>query len=441
MKNSIQVNTRTRIITNTAIDSVEEIEADVCVVGSGISGISAAVKAAKLGRKVVLVEGMSVVGGLSGNAAMSLFCGFFTPGEAPKQITYGIASEFFKDLKEDGRLYFTPTIAVYDEVALQRWFEKRLQKYGVTLILNSMLYKVNREGRRISSIEFTSRFGKLKVIADGYVDATGDAAVAWNAGLPCRESDIGPLYGTQLVALERVHAPRPEDQPLILAKISKALEDHADEYGLMRKVGFVKFPTPFGEDVALVNMTHIETPMEPVQLSQKTLEGKDQADGVISLLKDYFPEIFADAVVSKYGVLGIRQTRWIKGSHHLTVDEVVEGVCFEDSIGRSSWPVELHDHKEGYVWKTFPPEHVHYIPFGSLVPPDIDNLVACGRCIDGDLAALSSVRVMGPCVATGEAAAAALVLAGKESIHSIDIKELQKEVADNISRLDLITKY
>lgn len=440
MVNSYQVNTRTRIITKTN-DLVEKIEAGICVVGSGISGISAAMKAAKLGCKVVLVEGMPVLGGLSGNAAMSLFCGFFTTGDAPKQITYGMASEFFKDLKESGRLYFAPPIAVYDEVALARWYEKKLQELDVTIVLNSMLHKVNRDGRRISSIDFTTRFGELKIVADGYVDATGDAAVTWNAGLPCRESDIGPLYGTQLVSLEKVHAPKLEDQQLIMPQIEKALEDHADEYGLIRKVGFVKFPTPFGDDIALVNMTHVETPMDPVQLSQKTLEGRDQADGVISLLKDYFPEIFADAVVSKYGVLGIRQTRWIKGSHHLTIDEVVEGVRFDDSIGRSSWPIELHDHPEGYVWKTFPPDHVHYIPLGSLVPPDIDNLAACGRCIDGDLAALSSVRVMGPCVATGEAAAAALVLSGKGSIHNINVTELQKEIADNINRLDLLTEY
>ena len=438
MVNLVDVNTRTRIISNTTDQLPPEIKADICVVGAGIAGISAAVKAARLGRKVVLAEGMPMVGGLAGNAAMSLFCGFFTEGSEPKQLTYGIASEFFQELKKEGRLYFAPPIAVYDETALARWFEKKLKECGVTVILNAMLHKVNRNERRISSLDFTSRFGSVRIVADGYVDASGDAAVAWSAGLPCRESDVGPLYGTQLIFVERVQAPKQEEQAAVEAKISEALEKHAAEYGLLRKVGFVKFPTPFGSDLALINMTHIETPLEPLQLSEKTLAGRDQADGVLTLLKNCFPEIFGEAVVRKYGVLGIRQTRWIKGSHHLTVDEVANGVRFKDAIARSSWPVELHDHAEGYVWKVFPHGHIHYIPFGSLVPPDLDNLVACGRCIDGDIAALSSVRVMGPCVATGEAAAAALVLKAKGSVHEIDIQKLQELVSDNIERLDIL---
>ncbi len=73
---------------------------------------------------------------------------------------------------------------------------------------------------------------------------------------------------------------------------------------------------------------------------------------------------------------------------------------------------------------------------GSLTPPDVDNLVAVGRCIDGDLAALSSVRVMGPCIAMGAAAAHALDLAGTGSVHQIDNAALQERVKDNVIRTD-----
>lgn len=81
-----------------------------------------------------------------------------------------------------------------------------------------------------------------------------------------------------------------------------------------------------------------------------------------------------------------------------------------------------------------PPEHVHYIPLGSQVPPEGDNLVAAGRCIDADLAALSSVQW--PCMAMGAAAAHALDLAGSGSVHQIDIAALQKRVGDNLDRKD-----
>ena len=98
--------------------------------------------------------------------------------------------------------------------------------------------------------------------------------------------------------------------------------------------------------------------------------------------------------------------------------------------------MELHDTGEGYKWRTFPKDHVHYIPLGSMIPEEADNLLAAGRCIDADLAALSSVRVMGPCMAMGAAAAHALDLAGAGSVHQIDINALQTRLADNLERRD-----
>ena len=122
-----------------------------------------------------------------------------------------------------------------------------------------------------------------------------------------------------------------------------------------------------------------------------------------------------------YGLPGIRQTRWIVGRHQLTADEVRSGTHFADEIARTAWPIELHARPEGYLWEPFGDDHLHYVPLASLVPMDADNLVAAGRCIDGDAAALSSVRVMGPCIAMGAAAAHALDLAGRGSVHEIDL--------------------
>ena len=76
------------------------------------------------------------------------------------------------------------------------------------------------------------------------------------------------------------------------------------------------------------------------------------------------------------------------------------------------------------------------MPYGSLTPPDVDNLIAAGRCLDGDVAAHSSVRVMGPSMAMGAAAAHGLDLAGAGSVHQIDMDELQERIKDNIVRTD-----
>jgi FAD dependent oxidoreductase len=92
------------------------------------------------------------------------------------------------------------------------------------------------------------------------------------------------------------------------------------------------------------------------------------------------------------------------------------------------------------VWEPFGDSHLHYVPLGSLVSPDCDNMVAAGRCIDGDVAALSSVRVMGPCIAMGAAAANALDLAGSGSVHQIDTAALRTRLHDNLERNDSQTR-
>jgi len=68
-----------------------------------------------------------------------------------------------------------------------------------------------------------------------------------------------------------------------------------------------------------------------------------------------------------------------------------------------------------------------------MTPPGAGNLVAAGRCVDGDAAALSSVRVMGPCAAMGAAAAHALDLAGTASVHDVDLDQLRQRLASNLA--------
>jgi hypothetical protein len=96
--------------------------------------------------------------------------------------------------------------------------------------------------------------------------------------------------------------------------------------------------------------------------------------------------------------------------------------------------VELHNAKELVHWERFEPDHVYYIPLSCMVPREADNIVAAGRCVDADVSALSAIRVMGPCMAMGTAAAHALDLAGAESVHDIDPAALQKRLTDNLDR-------
>jgi hypothetical protein len=205
-----------------------------------------------------------------------------------------------------------------------------------------------------------------------------------------------------------------------------------EEYGLLRRGGLAFFFP--GRGTAVLNVTHIEAPLDPVQASQAQFDGRDQADQAIALLKAEFPKAFGEARVRAYGYPGRRQTRWIKGRHQLTTEEVRAGIRFDDAVARTAWPIELHDRSDGYVWEMFGPDHVHYVPVRALIPPGAHNLVAAGRCADGDAAALSSVRVMGPCAAMGAGAAHALDLAARAggSVHDVDPDQLHERLATNL---------
>jgi flavin-dependent dehydrogenase len=431
-----KIPTATRIVRRPPDGAPRRVSADICVLGAGIAGVSAALEAARLGRKVALVDGLPALGGQAVNSIIGTFCGLFANGQHGAQFTHGIADDILRELGAQGALHYrrggpsNTTVVMYDEIALSRWIEEAIRNADITVLLGAILRGVARDGTRIRELDLATRYGDVKLSAAGFVDATGDAALTWEAGFACREPADGPIYGTQMMVLEGIDEAR---QPT-RAELTARARAKAALYGLVRTDGFA-FVFP-GRGTALVNHTHVETPLDPVAASRNALLGKAQADKVLHFLKSEYPDAFGQARVRSYGLPGIRQTRWIVGRQQLTVDDVRAGTTFSDAIARTAWPIELHDRADGYIWEPFSDDHVHYVPFGSLVPAEADNIVAAGRCIDGDNAALSSVRVMGPCIAMGAAAAHALDLAGNGSVQQIDIAALRRRVRDNVECTD-----
>jgi hypothetical protein len=407
-----------------------ELTADVCVVGAGIAGTSAAIESARLGRDVILVDSLPVLGGQMVNSLIGLFAGVF--GNAPeyRQLTHGVFDEIFADLGAlgSGYLHFTKhhtCIVHFDEVALGRWVERKVRELGIRVILGAVIQHVEVADGRIRTVSLASRYGDVTINATGFVDASGDAALAWEAGLPCWLPER-PIYGSQQAIVEFIDEDHTPDRQEMAARLA---ERHA-AYGLTRQDGLAFFFP--GRGTAVLNMTHIEAPLDPVQASDAQLDGRTQADRALDFLRAEYPKAFANARMRAYGFPGRRQTRWLKARHQLTADEVRAGTMFDDAVARTAWPIELHDRVTGYVWETFDPDHVHYVPLRSMTPPDVHNLLAAGRCVDGDPAALSSVRVMGPCAAMGAGAAHALELAGKGSVHDINLTELRERLRPNL---------
>jgi hypothetical protein len=425
------------VIKRRAPASGHRVGADVCVVGAGISGVSAAIEAARLGRRVVLADASPAIGGQAVGSIIGTIIGLFSHGKDAYQITHGIADELIEELTASGdllRRHSTRTGTVtfqYDVMQLGRWMERKLEAAGVNSLLGATLTDVDFSDRRLERLRFATRYGAVEVEAAGFVDASGDAALSWQAALSVREP-TAPVYGSLNFLLEGYDEERVAriDHEEIYAR----LRERGTEYGLVRHDGFL-FAFP-GKGSALANITHFETPMDPLGASDTVFEGRRQADAVVRFLRTEFPAMFANVQVRHYGNPGIRQTRWIVGNRQLTLDDIRRGDRPEDAVARCAWWVELHDKQSLVHWESFPDGHVYYIPLSCMVPAEADNIVAVGRCVDADTYALSAVRVMGPCIAMGTAAAHALDLAGNEPVTQLDMRVLQQRLHDNLERKD-----
>jgi hypothetical protein len=417
--------------------SLAAVDADICVLGSGISGVAAAIEAARVGRRAVLVDAAPALGGQAVGSIIGTVIGLYSHGKDAYQITHGLADELIEELTAAGALSRrhsprTGTITFqYDVVPLGRWVEQRVHDAGVQTLLGATLTHAEFTERRLRSLTFATRFGAVRVRASGFVDASGDAVLSWESGLAVREPDA-PVYGSLNFIMEGFDEAR-------VAKIDheqvyQRLRERGADYGLVRHDGFL-FAFP-GKGTALANITHFETPLDPLRQGDLVFEGRRQADAVIRFLRTEFPDMFANVRVRTYGNPGIRQTRWIVGRRQLTLDDIRTGNRPPDAVARCAWWVELHDTAELVHWERFPDGHVYYIPLSCMVPNEADNIVAVGRCVDADTYALSAIRVMGPCIAMGAAAAHALDLAGDGAVHAVRISELQRRLYDNLERTD-----
>jgi hypothetical protein len=413
------------------------IEADICVLGAGISGVAAAIEAARLGRRVVIADAAPALGGQAVGSIIGTIIGLYTHGPGAYQITHGIADELIADLTATGDLLRrqsarTGTITFqYELMQLGRWMERKIQDAGAKPLISATLTGVKFRQRRLESLQFATRSGPVSVRANGFVDASGDAVLSWQAGLAVREPDA-PVYGSLNFLLEGYDEAR-------VAKIDheqiyKRLREVGARYGLVRHDGFL-FAFP-GKGTALANLTHFETPLDPLKAADLVFEGRKQADAVVEFLRGEFPDMFANVRVRHYGNPGLRQTRWIVGRKQMTLDDIRAGERPPDAVARCAWWVELHDSEALVHWERFPDGHVYYISLSCMVPAEADNIVAVGRCVDADTYALSAIRVMGPCIAMGTAAAHALDLAGDRPVINVDVNELQQRLYDNLERTD-----
>lgn len=424
--------------------------ADVAVAGGGPSGVAAAITAARSGLSVILIERYGFFGGLATAGSVGTICGLYL--HHPDRVEY-IIEGFAKELAEAlvGRAgAFGPFIRQgFTALLYNPWHLKRLldgwigSQKNITPMLHSYVADVVVKADRIESLLVASPEGLSAVSAGIYIDATGDALVAEAAGFRTEKGDsrgivMNPtmmftVQGLDLVAYQQ------KGMAVLNDKIREAIA--GGNYPLTVGQGLV-IPT-FRQGEALIKLSSLARDGRALDgsvvsdLTYAELKGRDDAEVAMEFLKKEVPG-FENAFLADTAIqVGIRETRRIVGKYVLTEGDVLSGKKFPDTICLSSWPLEKWEDGREPEMVLLPEGHYYGVPYRSLVPLGSRNLLVTGRAISMDHGALASARVMGVCMAEGQAAgtACSLALGGGVGPSEIDVEQLQSELKKDGARL------
>ena len=412
---------------------------NLVVAGGGLSGVAAAVSAAREGLKVLLVEKSGCLGGAISNNLVYPFMPYWTKpywGEASKNKKY-LSQGIFKEMKQRHDEYVSNCKdhefnseymkIVLDDMTIQA---------GVDVLFHGVVYDVKTQDRQITEVRITAKSRKITVQADFFVDATGDGELFCLAGCDFqlgRESDglcqpMTTCFRMSGVDLDLFTEERPRLQELYKKKQADG------EITNPRENILVFFGV--GEDVLHFNTTRVVKldPTNPFDVSRAEVIARRQIHEIVSFLKEHSKAFDESALISIAVDIGVRESRKLKGVHILNADEIINCTRFEDSIALGNYDIDIHNPSgTGTSHRFFGDGEYYTIPYRSLLPKEFDNLLVAGRCLSATHEAQASVRIMPICCCLGQAAgtAAALALKSNKNAHTVDISALQKKLIEN----------
>jgi hypothetical protein len=390
--------------------------------------------------RVALVEESPFLGGMSTGGCVGTFCGFYyrESGGDLVRLVGGFAAEVMDRLLADGHCYGPVPFKTTGAVPYVPWGVKLLydrlvaHEASLAVHLYARLTGVVARDGAIDAVVVATRGGTVAMRAPYFVDASGDAALARAAGAPCERGER-LQYPSMMFYMQHVDLDRALPA---LFEFADLVERHYESDGLPRRSGNL-IPTGRPGEV-LVAMSRVAIDGRPLdgadddELTRGEMLGREQAARCAAFLRAHVPG-FAEAFLSDTAPrLGLRETRRIRGAYALTEDDVLGGRKFADGIGRAAWPIELHVDDGRTEWRFLDDGLWYDIPYRALVPPTIRNLLVAGRCAAATREGFASLRVIGPCMAEGQAAALAVACAlpRGEALPAVDVDRVRARLAD-----------
>ena len=438
-------------------------EFDVVVVGGGLSGICAAVAAARNGAKTALIHARHILGGNASSEIRMHVCGASDNMKKPELEEGGILYELMLDNKSRND-YFN--YSIWDMVL----FKKVKGQENLTTYLNTVMDDCTVSDDRIISITAYQQTTETRYIIKGkvFVDCTGNSTLGYLSGAKFRTGSEPKSEFNEPDAPDK-----PNNDRMGNTLLFKAV-DRGKSVNFKRP-GFAKVFTE--EDLkyrthSKLQKAKVKEGADKAYLRSATV-GSAQIDygywwielsGKKEDIIDEYEQIRDELVSCIYGVWdhlknggehgaenydlewvgmlpGMRESRRLEGDYILTENDILMNRRFDDAVAYGGWPMDIHTPNGLYDFDELPSRVIAFdgaytIPYRSYYSKNIKNMMMAGRNISASRLAMSSARVMGTCAIGGQAVGIAASMCVKYGCDPRDISEYTDELQQELLKED-----
>ncbi len=449
------------------MDSIKKYDADVLVAGGGVAGVSAALTAARSGLKILLVESQISLGGLATNGYVNGIAGLID----------GNCEEWLNRMEAEGALIRRPHQSAIDPEKGKLVLEKMLLEAGAKILYGTYAIDASVKNNKIKELICHSKSGRMEMSAKLFIDATGDGDVAAYAGAPYEVGgeefnglNMSTTLAFRMAEVNLVKYGEANREWMVknqgkrngdyLTSLLTELEEQAVKNGDLPH--FI-FPTaliyqvprtpPENADICVMTTHSFNNRNTDVEdLTRQVIEQHGQIEAMEKFFRKYAAGFEKCRITGLASLHGVRDSRRIIGEYMLKDEDVVYAKKFEDGIAKfpeffdthhptsarigfmrhihvnepkapavtrpAQCSEEMHPFgrpKGAYEARVNPLDYCE-IPYRSLVPLKIDNLLVAGRCASAEFNAIAAVRVIATSMSMGQAAATAAFLCSKEGI-------------------------
>ncbi len=439
--------------TEREIEITEEV--DVLVVGGGPAGVGAAIGAARSGASVMIIEAMGSFGGMWTNGLVITLGGYNNWLRPYQRCVDGVMGEWLRLAEQRGGACNNRSWVLHSDPEIMKTVsDEMLLDANVKCLLHTWVADAIVEDNKVKGVITENVEGRKAVMANVVIDCTGNGDLIARAGESFTVSDrLQPMTNNFFFAEVDQDGEIPYDEEVMIPfgpepglmdwnvlgdyqsprrdiyidreKLKEAhLRGEFPEYGGpwfggMRK----RFPW--------VNTTRVyANGINIAQLTKAEMDARKSAHQMIDYYRKNVKGFENSWILRTAATIGIRETRQLDGVYRLTGKDLVNGQKFDDSIAVGAWPIDIHPQKgESGQHKLYVPLPFQ-IPYRTMLPRKIDNLLVAGRCIAADREAMGSIRVGATCGAIGQAAGIAAAISAKSDVtpRTIPVKVLQQEI-------------